>query len=103
MKQLILLCSNMHIEAFANYITTTFQQESGLPGLSVVWQGKTAHHDIGIIVIEGEAIPERLLDMIYTARDLFDFTEVFEGPASSPSSDTVQGSHLGGKDTTSSS
>ena len=78
MKQLILLCSTLHIEAFAQYITTTFQQENGLPGLSIVWHGKTVRHEIGLIVIEGEVIPERLLDMIYTARDLFDFTEVFE-------------------------
>jgi hypothetical protein len=81
MKQLILLCSNLHIEAFTHYITTTFQQDSGLPGLSVVWHGKTARHEIGIMVIEGEVIPERLQDMIFLARDLFDFTEVFEVPS----------------------
>ncbi len=49
-----------------------------MPGLSVVWSGKTARHDIGLLVIAGEVIPERLLDMIYVARDLFDFTEAFE-------------------------
>jgi len=52
MKQLILLCSNMYIEAFAHYITTTFQQDDGLPGLSIVWHGKTTRHEIGLIVIE---------------------------------------------------
>ena len=85
MKQLMLLCSNLHLEAFTHYITTTFQHDAGLPGLSVVWQGKTVRHDIGIMLIEGEVIPERLLDMIYTARDLFDFTEVFEVPSASDS------------------
>ncbi len=78
MKQLILLCSTLHIEAFAQYITTTFQREAQIPGLSVLWSGKTVRHDLGLIVIEGEVIPERLLDMIYVARDLFDFTEPFE-------------------------
>jgi hypothetical protein len=72
MKQLILLCSNLHIEAFAQYITSTFRQEADMPGLAVRWSGKTARHDIGLIVIEGAVIPERLLDMIYVARDLFD-------------------------------
>jgi hypothetical protein len=103
MKQLILLCSNMYIETFAHYITTTFQQESGLPGLSVVWQGKTARHEIGLIVIEGQEIPERLQDMIFLARDLFDFTEVFEVPTSSPTFDPAQETLPERKDTTSSS
>jgi hypothetical protein len=79
MKRLILLCSNVSVEAIADYISRTFQQDAGLPVLSILWQGKTARHEIGLIIIEGETIPERLLDMLYTARDLFDFTEVFEG------------------------
>jgi hypothetical protein len=78
MNRLILLCSNVAVEAISDYITRTFRQDADMPGLSVLWQGKTSRHDIGIIVVEGEMIPERFLDMIYTARDLFDFTEVFE-------------------------
>jgi hypothetical protein len=81
MNRLILLCSNVAVEAISTYITTTFQQDGGIPGLSVLWQGKTSRHDIGLIVVEGQVIPERFLDMIYTARDLFDFTEVFEVPS----------------------
>ena len=85
MKRLIVLCSNVSVEAIADYISRTFQQDTDLPVLSILWQGKTARHEIGLIVIEGQEIPERLLDMLYTARDLFDFTEIFEGepPAAS--------------------
>jgi hypothetical protein len=83
MNRLILLCSNVAVEAISDYIPRTFQQDADMPGLSVIWQGKTARHDIGLIVVEGQVIPERFLDMIYTARDLFDFTEVFEVAASS--------------------
>jgi hypothetical protein len=59
MKQLILLCSNLHIEAFAQYITSTFRQEADMPGLAVRWSGKTARHDIGLIVIEWDASVDR--------------------------------------------
>ena len=90
MNRLILLCSNVAVEAISDYITRTFQQDGDMPGLSVLWQGKTSRHDIGLIVVEGEMIPERFLDMIYTARDLFDFTEVFEGLTSSHPSDQTQ-------------
>jgi hypothetical protein len=78
MKQLLLLCSTLHVEAFAQYIATSFEQDTGLPGLSIVWRGKTARHEIGLILIAGQQIPERLLDMIAVARDLFDYTQVFE-------------------------
>src|SRR6266568_5901447 len=90
MNRLILLCSNVAVEAISDYITKTFQQDGNMPGLSVLWQGKTARHDIGLIVVEGEVIPERFLDMIYTARDLFDFTEVFEIATASSPSDQAQ-------------
>ena len=90
MNRLILLCSNVAVEAISDYITTTFRQDADMPDLSVIWQGKTTRHDIGLIVVEGAVIPERFLDMIYTARDLFDFTEVFEVSSAFPTSDPAQ-------------
>jgi hypothetical protein len=103
MNRLILLCSNVAVEAISTYITTTFRQDADMPGLSVIWQGKTTRHDIGLIIVEGEVIPERFLDMIYTARDLFDFTEVFEVPSTSHPSDPAQEKPLEGNGPTDSS
>jgi len=57
MKRLILLCSNVAGEAISDYITNTFQQNAGMPGLSVLWQGKTARHDIGSLWLKERRFP----------------------------------------------